>query len=353
MKNITISSALVLIALCLSAIACTKTEPETPQPVASNFPSIPDGNRIYIHFGTSTYLGCMYSFSNCIWIGWGDATNLQNRFALQLTDSDQAGQYFGNYFPLTADFTLDAASAEGLGLKEQVIPAGFYPLKDSPTGKTIIFSPEEGKPVTPLVNPNNPQDNIGQLHNLALQVVLDPANKEIMRSMKNDKTALRQFVLEKTIQFFADNDIPTTKEDQQRLQALDLYRDYADYAARQDETRLSARDKNALRPIMDEVANMPVTTPQQLSDFVTVMTNFENDMVYNTQLDDPKMVLSTLSVLKYSRYYWYWKSVSSGGSGTPEPSKIPEWVWADAIGLELGGPIGSAVASALVYWDTH
>lgn len=352
MKNITFSSAFTLVALCLTLFSCSKSEPEIAQPVADKFPSIPAGNRIIIHFGTSTQLGCMYSFSNCIWIGWGTAFADQKSVALQLADSDQADQYFGDYFPLTADFAVDADAAHSLGIEAQVIPAGFYPLKDSPTGKIIAFSPESAHPVAALVNPNNPQDNIGQLHNLAMQVILTPENKSAIKQLNGDKTAIRQFVTEKTLQFLAESELPLTKEEQQRVQALELRRNYADYAARQNETRLSANDKKVLLPILDEVSRIPVTSPEELSNFVQVMTAFENDLA-NAQLDDPKMVLSALSVLKYSRYYWYWKSVSSGGSGTPEPAQIPDWVWADMIGLELGGPAASIVASVIVYLDTH
>ncbi len=353
MKNSTFSSALTLVALSLIIFSCSKSAVEAPQPVADKFPAIPEGNRIIIHFGTATQMGCMYSFSNCIWIGWGDALNDQNALALQLTDGNQADQYFGNYFPLTADFAVDDANAQAMGLKAQVIPAGFYLIKDSPTGKLITFSPEFAHPVAPLVNPNNPQDNIGQLHNLAMQVILSPENKDIIKQMNGDKDAIRRFVLDKTIQFLSESGVPVAKEEQQRVQALELYRNYADYAARLDETRLSAGDKKVLRPIFDEVSHMPVTSPGELSRFVEVMTAYESNLAGETQLDDPKMVLSTLSTLKYSRYYWYWKSISSGGSGVPEPAQIPDWVWADAIGLELGGPVASIAASVLVYLDTH
>jgi len=353
MKNNVFSFALALVVLSLTLFSCSKTAVETPQPVADTFPSIPDGNRILIHFGTSTQMGCMYSFSNCIWIGWGDALNDQSALAVHLTDGDQADQYFGDYFPLTANFVLDDANAQSIGLKAQVIPAGFYLIKDSPTGKLITFSDEFAQPVAPLVNADNPQDNIGQLHNLAMQVILSPENKSAIKQMNGDKAAIRQFVLDKTVQFLSENGITISKEEQKRIQALDLDRNYADYGARLDETRLSADDKNVLRPIFDEVSHMPVTSPGELSRFVEVMTNYENSLAASAQLDDPKMVLSTLSTLKYSRYYWYWKSVSKGGSGVPEPAQIPEWVWADAIGLELGGPVASIAASVLVYLDTH
>ena len=60
-----------------------------------------------------------------------------------------------------------------------------------------------------------------------------------------------------------------------------------------------------------------------------------------------------VSVLKYSRYFWYWKSISSPepGAGSAEPTRIPDWVWADIIGMELGGPLVSAIASTVVYLD--
>lgn len=354
MKNNVFSFALAFIVLSLTLFSCSKTATDSTDPVvaANTFPTVPDGRTIFIHFGTSTQIGCMYSFSNCIWIGWGDALASQNRLDLQFTNPDQVDQYFGDYFPLTADFTLDAAAAEPMGLKPQVIPAGFYLIEDTPTGKRVSFSPENAEPVAPLVNAENPQDNIGQLHNLAMQVILSPENRNAIKQMNGDKTAIRQFVLDKTVQFLSENGITVSKDEQKQVQALNLDRNYADFAARLDETRLSSHDKDVLRPIFDEVSRLPVTSANELSVFVERMTSYENALA-GAQLDDPRMVLSTLSVLKYSRYYWYWKSVSKGGSGVPEPAQIPEWVWADAIGLELGGPVASIAASVLVYLDTH
>lgn len=353
MKNTALFSALTIVALFLTMLSCTKTEPEVAQPVADTFPTIPEGNRIIIHFGTSTQRGCMYSFSNCIWIGWGDVLNNQNAYAVQFDNDSDAGDYFGNYFPLTADFTVDDATAQAIGIEPQVIPAGFYRLEDSPAGKIATFSPESARRVAALVNPDNPQDNIGQLHNLAVQVILTPENKDVIKSMNGDKKAIQQFILDKTFQFLAESGVPVSAADQQRIQKLELRRNYADYAARLDETRLSVNDKNTLRSIMDKVSAMPVTSPEELSHFVAVMTDFENSLANDNRLDDPTMVLSSLSVLKYSRYYWYWKSVSSGGTGVPEPAQIPDWVWADIIGLELGGPAASIAASVIVYLDTH
>lgn len=353
MKNTAIFSALTLTALCLTMFSCTKTEPTIEQPVADTFPSIPNGNRIIIHFGTSTQLGCMYSFSNCIWIGWGDALNNQSSYAVQFGNGNQAGTYFGNYFPLTADFTVDDATAHSIGIEPQVIPAGFYRLNESPAGKIVTFSPESAQPVAALVNPNNPQDNIGQLHNLAMQVILTPENKDIVRSMNGDKKAIEQFILDQTFQFLSEAGVPVSVEEQQRIQKLGLRRNYTDYAALLDETRLSVDDKATVRSILDKVSTMPVTSPAELSQFVAVMTDFENTLANDAFIDDPAMVLSTLSVLKYSRYYWYWKSVSFGGSGVPEPAQVPDWVWADAIALELGGPAASIAASVIVYFDTH
>ncbi len=352
MKLRNLSFALTLIAFSLNLFSCTKEAISEPITISDPLPSIPSGDRIIIHFGTATQNGCLYSFSNCIWIGWGTETqNASDRFAMRFDHGDEAGAYFGNYFPLTADYVLDAATAATMGLPAQTIPAGFYPLSDTPVGKMVVFSPESAQHVAPLVNPNNPQDNLGQLHNLALQVILSAENKEVIRQIKGDKAAIQRFAIEKTAQFLEESGLPVSQEELQRAQAMDLYRPYSDYAARIEATRLSAGDKKVLLDIFNKAAEMPVNSPEQLSKFVTMMTELENGIAQSTTLNDARRVLSIVSVLKYSRYYWYWKSYSSGNSGTPEPASIPNWVWADAIGMELGGPLVSAAVSIAVYLD--
>jgi len=351
-------SALTLVTFSLVVFSCAKTE-DAPviTPVDSKAPTIPSGSRLYIHFGTSTQMGCMYSFSNCIWIGWNTAlTNFQDRPALQFDQGDDAGQYFGQYFPLTSDYVIDAAASEVLGIPEQTIPAGFYALRDvatgQATGKRIAqFGPEFSHPVAKLVNPENPQDNIGQLHNLSVQVILHE-NKDAIKALNGDKKAIQQLLTEKMIEFMVESELPLSPAEEQYVKTVDLYRDYSNYAARLDETHLSANDKKVLLAIFDEAASIPVSSPEELSKFVQTLTERENQLSSDATLNDPKTVLSMISVLKYSRYFWYWKSFSSPqGGGTPEPSMIPDWVWADVIGMELGGPVVSAVASAAVYLD--
>jgi len=360
MRNRTFSTALILTSLLFSIFSCTKTDDSEilAPPVVDQTPSIPDGSRIIIHFGTSTQRGCMYSFSNCIWIGWGtEATNFDGRMAMQFDKGDEASQYFGQYFPLTSDFTVDAATSQALGIEEQVIPAGFYPIREAGNGlptnkKAVDFNPALGQPVAGLVNPNNSQDNVGQLHNLAVQVILND-HRDAIKSLNGDKKAIQAFVTEKMFQFMAEAELPLTATEQQYVSALDLNRDYGNYAARLGETRLSANDKKVLQGIFDEAAAMPIQSPQELSNFVLLMTEHENRLANDETLDNRKTVLSMLSVLKYSRYYWYWKSISSPTPGGAEPAQIPDWVWADIIGMELGGPVVSAVASVIVYLDHH
>lgn len=353
MKTWNFFAASLLTIAFLFFSACTPEAIEEPI-VKSTFPTVPDASRLIIHFGTATQTGCMYSFSNCIWIGWGaNLTNFAERPALHFDNGDAAGEYFGSYFPLTADYTIDATSAEQLGIAPQIIPAGFYPLLDSPVGKVIQFTPDNPDPVAPLVNPNNPQDDLGQLHNLAMQVIGSPENKAKIAGMGDDKAAVRAFILEKTFQFLEEAGIPVPASEQEQVKQLHFDQNFSDYTARQEETHLSANDKKAVLDVMNQVSGIEIRSTKELSQFVTTMTNIENRLAKDNTLDDPKMVLSTLAVMKYSRYYWYWNAFSKGNSGTTQSSKMPEWVWADIIGFELGGPAGSIAASVLVYLDTH
>lgn len=350
--------ALLLTTLSFSLFSCAKTE-ETLTPVeVKSSPVIPTGDLIRIHFGTSTQNGCLYSFSNCIWIGWGaSAANYDARMAMQFDQGDEAGNYFGQYFPLTSDYTVDEVEAKALGIEPQVIPAGFYPLRDVSTGqatgrRSVVFLPEPGLQTGSLLNPNNPQDNLGQLHNLAVQVVLHE-NHDAIQALNGDHAAIQKLVTEKTIQFLAEAEVPVSAEDQKRAFALNLDRDFGDYAARLEETSLSANDKKVLLGVFNEAAAVTVNAPADLKNFVNLMTEQENRLSHDAKLDNPKLLLSMVSVLKNSRYFWYWKSISSpdGGAGTVSAGKIPDWVWADIIGMELGGPVGSAIASTLVYLD--
>ncbi len=355
------STALTLIALVFSLFSCVKSEDVVnPDPVITDpAPSIPEGNKIVIHFGTWTGNGCLYSFSNCIYIGWGaDVTNFQDRFAMTFDQGDAASQYFGNYFPLTSDFKVDDATAATMGIQPQTIPAGFYPLRDipgtTPGRKMVDFAVSQSLATGSLMNPNNPQDNIGQLHNLAVQVVLHD-NRDAIKALKGDRAAIQKLITEKMIQFLSEADLTVNAADKQRALNINLDRDFGNYAARLNETRLSANDKQLLLAVFDEAAAMPVETPAQLKAFVAAMTAQENRLAKESKLDNPKVVLSMISVLKNSRYFWYWKSVSStdGGNGGADASRVPDWVWADIIGLELGGPVVSAIASVAVYLDQN
>lgn len=359
--NARIAHFIFILTLLISSLtACVKNE-ETliAPPVGTDpSPSIPVGSRIIIHFGTSTQTGCVYSFTNCIWIGWGaTALNYEGRMAMQFDQGDEAAQYFGQYFPLTADYVVDEAAAKSIGIEPQVIPAGFYPLRDVSSGQAtgkriVVFDPAQAQLTGNLVNAGNPQDNIGQLHNLAAQVILND-NREALKALQGDKTGTQKLVAEKSIAFMAEAELPVSAADQKNVLALNLDRDFGNYAARVAESRLSSNDQNAVLEVFDAAATTPVTTAADLQKFLTLITEHENRLAQDKSLDDPKAVLSMVSVLKYSRYFWFWKSVSSpgGSTGTPEPSTIPDWVWADIIGLELGGPVASVVASVAVYLD--
>ncbi len=364
MKNFKVS-ALALLVCFLSILSCTKTD-DTAAPFAApvdntKASTVIDGSRIRIHFGTATQNGCMYSFSNCIWIGWGtEATSFERSLAVTFDHGDAAGQYFGAYFPLTADYTVDAVAAKSLGIPEQVIPAGFYPFRDVSTGQAtgkrmVVFSPESALKTQALVNPKNPQDNIGQLHNLAAQVILND-NREALQQLRGDKAAIQQFVTAKAIQFLAEAELPVEADAQRRVYALDLNGDYTDLASLLDKARLSDNDKKTLRPIFNEATAIPVSSPETLGKFLSGMTAYENRLA-TAKLDDPKMVLSALSVLKYSRYFWFWKAYSAPTPTTSDvagSARIPAWVIADVKEwLQNGDLVSTIVASVKTYLDTH
>jgi hypothetical protein len=360
MKNRFSFAALALTALFLSLFACTKEESPAPVQDEPKTDYIPDASRLSIRFGTSTQMGCMYTFRNCIYIDlWSTATNRDGLFGLEFEQGGAAAAYFGQYFPLTSDYRVDDSEAQALGIAPQVLPAGFYALREAGAGQATgrrlaLLAPGSGAATGSLSNPNNPQDNIGQLHNLAVQQLLYH-NSEALAALKDDRAAAQRFIAEKVADFLAESELPVPEAQQQRAKTLDIHRNYADYAARLNETRLSADDKKTLLAIFDQANAMPMNSPADLRSFLAWITEAENNLVAQKgQLDDAKAVLSMVSVLKYSRYFWFWRSISfpqTGGGGAEPASRIPDWVWADIIGMELGGPLVSAIASTAVYLD--
>lgn len=334
---------LSILVLFVSLFACTKPEQElVPTPVNNPVKgTIPDGNRIIIHFGTSTYQGCMYSFSNCIWIGWGNATDLnREHYTLLLDNSDQVNAEYGRFFPLTADFTLDAQN----GLPPRVIKSGFYPFQLTPDGRTIIeFSPGNLHPVAPLVNPNNPQDNIGQLHNLAMQSIYTAQTKDQIAAAGVDQKTAREILTSKSVQFLANEaDVAIGSDEQSRIKSAAFNSDYDNHTAWLENSSLSANDRKEMQSILDMASAMQVDSPDQLSQFVQTMTEVENRLAKSTTLDDPKLVLSAVSVLKYSRYYWFWKTANQNA-----PASREKWWKADVKGLIQGG-LGQAIVDSLL-----
>ncbi|MBC7775614.1 MAG: hypothetical protein H7246_09260 [Phycisphaerae bacterium] len=331
-------STLTLIAIFASIISCTKTSIEPATEVVS--PTLPSGERIRIHFGTSTLNGCMYSFSNCIWIGWGNATDLQQQSpAFQFDNGDEVSADYGNLFPLTADFRVESQN----GLPPQVLKSGFYRFQTSSVGKKMIsFTDANLQPVAPLVNPNNPQDNLGQLHNLAMQGIFTAKTKDEIKAVGDDMNAIRKILSAKSAQFLeTEAEIVIQDIEQQQIERVGFVSNYDDHQAWLQTSRLSANDRKVLGDILDKVSAMPVNSPDQLSAFVSVMTEFENGLAQNTTLDNPKLLLSAISVAKYSRYYWYWKCLAND-----EPAARPTWWKADVKGLIEGG-IGQALVDSL------
>ncbi len=338
MTTRTFFSTLTLIAIFASILSCTKTSIEPATDVAS--PTLPSGERINIHFGTSTYMGCMYSFSNCIWIGWGNATDLKQQApTFQFDNGEEVSADYGNLFPLTADFTVESQN----GLPPRVLKSGFYRFQTSSAGKKMIeFSDANLQPVAPLVNPNNPQDNLGQLHNLAMQSIYTAKTKDEIKALDYDAYAVRKILSTKSAQFLkTEAEVVIPDVEQQQVERVAFDGNYDDHQVWLQTSRLSANDRKVLGDILDKVSAMPVNSPAQLSEYVSIMTEFENGLAQNTTLDNPKLLLSAVSVAKYSRYYWYWK-----GLATDNPAARPNWWKADVKGLIEGG-IGQALVDSL------
>jgi len=332
-------SALILIATFSSFVSCTKADDilTTDEVVA---PTMPEGNRIRIHFGTSTMNGCMYSFSNCIWIGWGNATDLNQQSPAFLFDnSEEVSADYGNYFPLTADFTTESTS----GVPPQTLHSGFYRFQTSPDGrKTISFSQDNLIPVAALVNPNNPQDNVGQLHNLAMQVIYTAPTKAEAKAADYNLKSIRKMLTTQSVEFLSkEADVVIGTTEQRQIESAAFDGNYENYPLWLEQSSLSVTDRRILGDILNKAASIPVNSPEQLSTFVSIMTEMENGLALNSAVNNPKLLLSAVSIAKYSRYYWYWKCLAND-----EPATRPNWWIADVKGFIQGG-IGQALVDSL------
>jgi len=332
-------SILSLVIFSSFIVSCEKTALDTA--VVKVQPTLPEGSRIRIHFGTSTLKGCMYSFSNCIWIGWGNAElQDQQKLAFKFDNGDEVGAEYGNYFPLTTNFTVESQA----GTPPQVIESGLYRFQTSPDGRKMIeFSSENCLPIAPLANPNNPQDNLGQLHNLAMQSIFTPKTKAEVKAVGYDIKAARKILATQSVQFLeTEAEIVINDIEQKQIENAAFDGNYDDHQAWLQNSSLSANDRQVLGDILDKASSLPVNSTEQLSEFVHIMTELENSLVQNTTLDNPKLLFSAVSVAKYSRYYWYWKSLSND-----EPAARPNWWKADVKGLIEGG-LGQALVDSLL-----
>jgi hypothetical protein len=338
MNTRTLFFALIVLASFASFTSCTKADVAPTAEVVA--PTMPEGNRIRIHFGTSTMNGCIYSFSNCIWIGWGNATDLNQQSPAFLFDnSEEVSADYGNFFPLTADFTTESSS----GLPPQTLQSGFYRFQTSPDGRKMIsFSKDNLIPVAPLVNPNNPQDNIGQLHNLAMQVIYTDATKAEAKSVDYNIKSIRKMLTAQSVEFLStEAEVAIGTTEQRQIEGAAFDGSYANYPLWIENSTLSANDRRILSDILDKATSIPVNAPEQLSAYVSIMTEIENGLVQNSTVDNPKMLLSAVSIAKYSRYYWYWKSLAND-----EPAGRADWWIADVKGFIQGG-IGQALVDSL------
>lgn len=333
-------SALFIVALFATVFSCTKPADEILDKRVE--PTVPEGSRIKIHFGTSTYRGCLYSFSNCIWIGWGDATpENQHKLAFLFNQGDQVSAEYGNFFPLTAAFTLPAQNGE----PAQVFEPGFYRFINSPDGrKRIVFDPAFLQPVAALVNPNNPQDNLGQLHNLAMQAIYTNDTRAAVKALNDEPKAVRKMLSTECVQFLdKEAGVKIESVEQKQIENAAFTTDFAEHRSWIAQSALSENDRNILMDVMEVASSLPVSTPEQLSAFVKVMTDIENALVQNPALDDRKMLLSAVSIAKYSRYYWFWKTY---GNDAGDIAQVADWWKADVKGFIQGG-LGQAIVDSL------
>lgn len=331
--------ALALISILFSIVSCEKTTSE-PTPANHGF-TMPEGKTIGIRFATDTYRGCISTFTNCIVISFRGAIDLNRpHYTLQFPDPSVT-ERFGNFFPLVSECILDPQN----GLPPQTLLPGFYRFEYSADGqKQISFNPDKRIPVTSLVNPNNPQDNLGQLHNMAIELILDADTRDAMKAAGYDIAKCKSLLATKTVQLLKDQaNIAISSSEQQLVEKSGFSDGYDKHSEWLKASKLSARDQQTLREIFDMADAIPVESPAQLSKFVEAMTDAENRLADNpSAMDNPHMVLSAVSVAKHSRYYWFWKNYSQGTT-----AQRADWWKADVKGLIEGGIVQAIIDSVI------
>jgi hypothetical protein len=356
MKKATLIFATLLIAAVMSIFtACTKpTEEVIPtEPITQN-PTYPEASRLRIHFGTSTYMGCMYTFRNCILIDlFGPPTNFDGIVALPVKDGE-AQQTFGQYFPLTADFVLEASYAAELKVEPQTFRAGWYPLVDSPTGMLLLLDPSRRVEAGAPGQTQNTYNHVGELHNYLVQEMFRPESQEKLANLKNDLKARNRWILEQMTALTADAGFTVGAAEAAAIQAYCDKGFTADYGDYRGQLAASTMDANDQAILVKAFAAAEEVAQSQLP-FGAVMSRvseISRQLSLNPDLKDAPRAQSSFAILEHSLYYWKWREQSFGNTGgTANAAKVPDWVWADAIAGAWFGPIAGAAASTAVYLD--
>lgn len=357
MKNI--RNFIALIAVALFTFACTKTEEpiiEKPAVTDDYKSTIPEGSRLKISFAQTAYRGCMYTFRNCIVIdlGFDRHPALTNALVFNtptgVNPYDAVGKYYGRYFPLTDDFSF--ANEKG---QTQTYKAGIYPITQTSAGPTVVFSPEKALLTAPLVNTRNPQDNIGQLHNLYMQEILTDETRAEIKRLGKDKAAIRALLVKKATAPGDPIRIGDVKLGlSERSQLAQLPDNYTDEKAWPRVASMNDYDIKAMVKMMAILNNYenqtPVATPEavqrSLNILIREMTALENE--FSVQMSgNPHLMQSLFSVAKYSTYYWSWNAISKAAADSPVPIKLKPWWRADIRGLLQGG-LGQSIVDSLM-----
>ena len=174
-----------------------------------------------------------------------------------------------------------------------------------------------------------------------MQAIYTTATIDELKAM--DIKAARKILASKSVQFLASQaDVVISPAEQTQIENATFDDQYNNHHAWLQSSSLSTLDQKVLGDILDIASAMPVNSTEQLSAFVNIMTELENDLAQNTTIDNPKLLLSAVSVAKYSRYYWYWKGLTHN-----QPASVPNWWKADVKGLIEGG-IGQALVDSLL-----
>jgi len=200
-------------------------------------------------------------------------------------------------------------------------------------------------------NKNNPYDKAGQLHNTGLDFII--AREKPLVGLKDNKQALEQYIFEKATSFVDKNieeETPLSLEElKQGAKTLFDVNQSTEEAINQ--APLSSYEKEILYEFLHATSTFSQNNVADVNKQIAIAIKFENRIVQDKQIENQAILLSSISVLKHSTYYWAKQGLNPEADWNKigPVSSINWWdvAKADFRGAFRGGVKGALISSAV------